>query len=203
VSSRSGHRRRNYQMSKRAQLIDDTRARIVAATVELHGTIGPAGTTVMGIAAKAGVTRATVYRHFPDEAALFDACSKHWLAQQTPSDPSLWANVPDPILRVKSALSDLYRFYKAGEPMLTRIYRDKESLPKLIQENLEAQDRNIRDILLAGFQVRGKERRQARAALGHSFAFSTWRSLCVEQALENEEAVDLMVQLIRGVPPET
>jgi len=84
VSSGSQQESRPYRMSKRAEQVAYTRLRIVEATVELHGTIGPAGTTVMGIAEQAGVTRATVYRHFPDEDALFRACSAHWRARQDP-----------------------------------------------------------------------------------------------------------------------
>ena len=66
MSSASGQGARPYRMRRRAETTDDTRRRIVEATVALHGTVGPAATTVLGIAERAGVTRATVYRHFPD-----------------------------------------------------------------------------------------------------------------------------------------
>src|SRR5262245_53973304 len=66
---------RRYTMQRRAEQVDQTRQRIIDATVQLHGTIGPAATTIAGIAEAAGVTRLTVYRHFPDEATLFEACS--------------------------------------------------------------------------------------------------------------------------------
>jgi len=46
--------------------------------VKLHGTVGPAKTTVSGIAREAGVQRATVYRHFADEEAIYEACSSHY-----------------------------------------------------------------------------------------------------------------------------
>ena len=54
-------------MRKRAEQVDQTHQRIVEAAVHLHGTVGPAATTIAGIAEQAGVTRLTVYRHFPDE----------------------------------------------------------------------------------------------------------------------------------------
>ena len=49
-------------MRKRADDIAETRQRIVEAAVRLHGTIGPAATTISGLAEEAGVTRLTVYR---------------------------------------------------------------------------------------------------------------------------------------------
>ena len=75
-----------YRKRRRAELEDETRLRITEATVDLHGTVGPARTTVSAIAERAGVQRATVYRHFPDERALFGACSAHWIAANPPPD---------------------------------------------------------------------------------------------------------------------
>ena len=69
--------------------------RIIDSTVRLHGTLGPAHTTIAGIARDAGVTRLTVYRHFPDDEAIFDACSAHWLAGQVVPDPVAWARIDD------------------------------------------------------------------------------------------------------------
>ena len=68
-------------MSVPTQLPPDpgkTRLTITEATVRLHGSVGPARTTIKAIAAEAGVQRATVYRHFPDLESLFMACSAHW-----------------------------------------------------------------------------------------------------------------------------
>ena len=72
------------------------RQRIVEATVELHQTVGMARTTISAIAEKAGVQRLTVYRHFPDERALFYACTEHWSAANLPPDPVSWSQIADP-----------------------------------------------------------------------------------------------------------
>ena len=69
-------RKRRYEKKARAAQEEATRARIVEAAIALHGTVGPARTTVSAIAENAGVRRATVYRHFPDERALFLGCSE-------------------------------------------------------------------------------------------------------------------------------
>ena len=82
---------RKYEKKRRAELEAETRRRITEAAVELHGTVGPARTSISAVAERAGVRRSTVYRHFPDEAALFDACSSHWAAANPVPDMAAWA----------------------------------------------------------------------------------------------------------------
>ena len=57
---------RKYELRRRAERQEETRRRIVQATVELHEAVGPSKTTISAIAERAGVDRSTVYRHFPD-----------------------------------------------------------------------------------------------------------------------------------------
>jgi AcrR family transcriptional regulator len=186
---------RPYRMRRRAERLDDTRRRIVEATVELHGTVGPSGTTFLGVAERAGVTRATVYRHFPDEEALFAACSAHWLAQQVAPNPSAWAAVPDPVDRLRAALTDLYRFYRAGAPMLMRIFRDLDFLPDRHRRGLLARDEQARELLLAAYPQRRRRNPRLRAAIGHAVTFSTWHSLCIDNGIPNDDAVAMMLTL--------
>src|SRR3954454_19384323 len=87
---------RKYELKERARRQDETRRRITEATVELHRTVGAARTTISAIAEKAGVERLTVYRHFPDEGSLFDACSAHWIEANPLPDPAAWAAIADP-----------------------------------------------------------------------------------------------------------
>ena len=86
---------RKYELKERAEHVADTRRRIVEATVALHEQVGPARTTVSAIADRAGVQRLTVYRHFPDERTLFEACSGHWSSQNPLPDPRAWAEIDD------------------------------------------------------------------------------------------------------------
>jgi len=187
---------RDYQMRKRADDIAETRHRIVEAAVRLHGTIGPAATTISGLAEEAGVTRLTVYRHFSDDGALFAACSQHWASAQVLPDPKAWARLGDPEERLRAGLSDLYRFYRDGEPMLTNVRRDRAALPREVQERTAATDTSYRDTLLRPFRVRGARRRQLRAVLGHATSFWTWRSLCLEHGLSDREATEAMTALV-------
>ncbi len=120
----STNSRRPYRKRRRAELEEETRRRITEAAVELHGTLGPARTTVSAIAERAGVQRATVYRHFPDERSLFDACSSHWNAANPRPDLARWAADEDPDARLRVALSELYGWYDRTEYMLDTVTRD-------------------------------------------------------------------------------
>jgi AcrR family transcriptional regulator len=69
--------------------------------MQLHEEIGPRATTISAIADRAGVQRLTVYRHFPDETAVFQACTAHWLSLNPPPDPADWAGITDPRNRLR------------------------------------------------------------------------------------------------------
>lgn len=190
-------------MRKRADDVAETRRRIVEATVELHGSAGPAATTIAAVAEKAGVTRLTVYRHFPDTDALFTACTEHWMAAQDLPDPDAWARIADPLDRVRAALADLYRFYAAGEPMLARVYRDWDALPAPPRDALTRFDARHRDVLLAAFPARDGADRRLPAALAHAVRFPTWRSLCRDEGLAGGAAIGLLTAMIAAAaePP--
>jgi AcrR family transcriptional regulator len=188
-------------MRRRAEQVDQTRQRIVEATVELHGSVGPAATTVAAIAEAAGVTRLTVYRHFPDEAALFGACSAHWISRQQLPDPGAWSGIADPAARLRAGLTDLYRFYRSGAGMLAHIYRDLAALPETHQQALRDRDTLFGDVLTAPFRGAGDEHRLLRAAVGHAISFWTWRSLCLDHGLTDTEAVDAMTGMILAITP--
>jgi AcrR family transcriptional regulator len=149
----------------------------------------------------AGVTRLTVYRHFPDDAALFAACSAHWISRQQLPDPGAWSQIGDPVARLRAGLADLYRFFRAGAGMLTCIYRDFAALPGGHQQALRDQDTLFRDVLTAPFGSAGDEYRRLRAVTGHAISFWTWRSLCLDQGLTDTEAIDAMTGMVLAITP--
>jgi AcrR family transcriptional regulator len=187
---------RPYTKTRRAELEQQTRERITEAAVELHGSLGPARTTIRAIAQRADVQRATVYRHFPDEEALFAACSAHWRAQNEPPDLAAWAAIPDPAARLAVALSELYGWYARTRRMLELLIRDRPLVPAMqSQFRLPGYLEAAADVLLAGRPERGAARRRARAALGHAVAFETWLSLVRQQGLTSAEAIRLMERM--------
>lgn len=188
-------KQRTYRKAKRAEDEERTRARIVDAAEALHGSVGPASTTISAIAERAGVTRATVYRHFPDDEALFLACSGQWLSRQVLPDPDSWG-FDDPFAVLQAGLTDIYRYYRAGEPMLTSVTRDADAVPAPVREARFAAEAAWRQRLTRGLP--GRRRKTVQAAVAHALSFGTWRSLCVEQGLSNASAVQLMVGMVES-----
>jgi AcrR family transcriptional regulator len=192
--------KRPYRMKRRAELEELTRLRITESAVELHEELGPARTSIAAIAERASVRRSTVYRHFPNEDALFDACSSHWRAANPSPDPTAWAAIEDPAVRTNSALRDLYAFYGRTHGMYSSLIRDEPLVPT-VQRRLRDFYRyldTIEDVLMAGRGLRGRGARYTRSAIGHALAFSTWRSLTREQGLGNTDAVALMCTLVEN-----
>ena len=151
------------------------------------------------VAEHASVRRSTLYRHFPDEASLFVACSGHWASQHPLPDLADWAKLRDPDQRLRVALSELYAFYDGAEPMLANLLRDLDLVAAvraqfaMFLEYMQA----AHDILMNGRRGRSRRTREANVAIGHAIAFTTWRSLVREQGCTVDEAVDLMCRLAR------
>jgi AcrR family transcriptional regulator len=192
--------KRPYRMTRRAELEDATRLRITESTMALHEELGPARTSISAVAERAGVRRSTVYRHFPDEEALFAACSAHWRAANPPPDPRAWAAIEDPAARTRAALLELYAFYGRTQGMYAALLRDAPLLPVLdrLLGDFRAYLRGVQDALAAGRGLRGRAARSVRAALGHAVSFPTWQSLTQEQGLSDDDAVALMCLLVEG-----
>ena len=196
---------RTYELKRRAERQEETRRRIVEAAVELHTTLGPSRTTVKAIAERAGVTRPTVYAHFPDDRSLLQACSGHVREEVPPPDPSAWRAVSDPGERLERALRDLYRYYERLEPLLENVQRDAAAMPLVAEMNayriryLE----QIRDGLLEAWPPLGRARARLRRAIGHSLEFRTWQSLVRRQGCPTNEAVQLMLAFVRTAASST
>jgi AcrR family transcriptional regulator len=190
--------KRPYRMKRRAELEQATRRRVIESLVELHGTVGPARTSISLIARRAGVRRSTVYRHFPDERALLTACSSHWLAAHPLPNVKPWAAIADPSMRLRAALNELYAYYSQNERMLTNLLRDEVTMPILrrLLGGYRSYLAHARDTLVRAVDGTGAARRHVRAAIGHALAFHTWRSLVREQGVDETQAVDLMCRLI-------
>jgi AcrR family transcriptional regulator len=189
--------KRPYRMKRRAELEEMTRRRITESAVALHGTLGPARTSISALAEHAGVRRSTVYRHFPDEAALFAACTAHWMADHPVPDIGAWAAIEDPDARLRAALDALYPYYRRTARMLENLIRD-ETVSELVRENFAGYRQYLaaaRDALVRGRRSRGRARTRERAAIGHALAFATWRSLALDEGLDDAQAAELMARL--------
>jgi AcrR family transcriptional regulator len=179
--------KRKYELKRRAERLEQTRNRIVEATVGLHTSVGPARTTISAIAQRAGVQRHTVYAHFRDERELFDACSSHWAALHPfPADLAA-ADGVESEEQLRAALSAVYGWYETVGADLEIFARDAkihDTTATLVREHLSE----------------GWPRRKAvRAAIGHALELETWHSLVRRQGLTRKQAVDAMIRFVASV----
>ncbi len=190
---------RKYELKKRAESMDDTRRRITEAAVDLHGSIGPARTTVTAVAERAGVQRHTVYRHFPTEDDILAACSGLFESRHPWPDVEQWRKVSDPRERLAGGLDELYRYYEQTGHMWTNVLRDMEAMDGVatvspLQDQLDAWE----GVLASGWPAGGGRRRILSAAVRHAIDFATWRSLVERGGLSRAQAVRLMSALVEN-----
>jgi AcrR family transcriptional regulator len=200
ASETENARSRTYRKRVRAEQEEATRERITEAAVRLHGSIGPARTTVSGVAQEAGVQRATVYRHFPDEASLFAACSAHYWSSHPLPDVESWKAIRDHGERLRKGLAEFYAFYEQNEAMLEKTGQDSHLVPAMAGPRAAffAFLDHAKSILMTGRSERGAARKRTAAALGHALLFPTWQSLRRLQGLSNAEAVAVVVAMVEG-----
>src|SRR6185436_14217691 len=117
---------RTYTLKKRAEQQAETRRRIVEAAVELHGSLGPARTSLSMVAERAGVQRNTLYAHFPDERALLMACSAMAVERSPPPEAGRWRELADRGTRLRAGLAAVYGWYGANAQLLGCVLRDVE-----------------------------------------------------------------------------
>ena len=192
---------RKYQLKRRAERQEETRRRIALAAMALHESVGPAQTTISAIAERAGVQRLTVYRHFPDEASLFRACSERYFTAHPLPDPGGWAGIEDPVERLETALRQLYAYYRSTEAMTLNVLRDLPAKPELAESvgAMEQALAGMRRMLCVGWDAPDGMRAVLEGAVGHALDFSTWYSLARRQGMADAGAVRLMVTMVTCV----
>ena len=187
---------RTYTLKRRADQQADTRRRIVEAAVDLHGTVGPAKTTISMLADKAGVQRHTVYAHFPDERSLLMACSGHVFERDPLPNAEPWRDIDDRGERLKAGLASIYDWYARNADLLACVMRDAESHPM----TREISELRFGPPLAAYLDVLGAglaERQNAMLQL--ALSFFTWRTLVRDNGLGQGAAVEAMTAAILAV----
>ena len=188
-------KKRTYTLKRRAEQRAQTRQRIVEATVALHGSVGPAATTVSMVAERAGVQRHTFYAHFPDERSLSLACSG-FVAERDPlPDAEPWRAIAEPSERLRTGLTAVYAWYARNAALAACVLRDAEHhalTQEIVALRFGPPMAAWRAVLRPGLNVR------QRALLELALSFFTWRSLTQEGRLMQGAAVDAMLRAIEG-----
>lgn len=127
--------RRNYRMKERAKTRDETRERIVSATMLLHDEQGVAATSFVDVAKRAGLGAATVYRHFPTLGSLIAACGAHvWKEMDPPvpeQAPATFKGIDEREDRLQRLVDELDEFYRRGALRLAVASADRHRIPEL------------------------------------------------------------------------
>jgi AcrR family transcriptional regulator len=193
---------RKYELKARAESQERTRQRIAKAAAELHGTVGPAQTTVAEIARRAGVSRLTVYKHFPDNASLYPACSAHYAREHPLPDFGEALAAEDPVDRVRSLLRIVYGgLYRERRDMLRNLHRDRRldrALDEFMQSNADLAIASLADALVAGFGPEGDGAVRLRSLTGVALDFWTWDCL-TRDGMDDEAAAELMTEAIAAL----
>ena len=184
---------RSYTLKRRAQSQAETRLRIVEAAVKLHGTVGPAHTSISMVAQEAGVQRHTFYAHFPDERSLLMACSGLSVERDPMPDAAPWRGIADRHERLGVGLGAIYTWYERNAGLLSCVLRDMEhhALVKEVSE-LRYGPFFAAYHQVLGAKLNGKQRAMLQLALN----FFTWRSLTQGSGLSRAAAVAAMVAAI-------
>jgi len=186
---------RTYTLKRRAEQQAETRRRIVEAAVELHGTVGPAQTTVSMVAARAGVQRHTFYAHFPDERSLLMACSGLSFERDPLPDATPWRSIEDRHERLRTGLTAIYGWYERNAELAACVLRDVE-VHALVREISELR---YGPYFAAYHEALGvKLNAKQRAMLGVALSFFTWRTLAHAGGLKRGTAASVMVQAIES-----
>ena len=188
-------KKRTYTLRRRAEQQAETRQRIVEAAVALHGSVGPAATTVSMVAERAGVQRHTFYAHFPDERSLSLACTGLVAERDPLPDAEPWRALADANERLRVGLAEIYGWYARNAALAACVLRDAEHhvpTQEIVALRFGPPMAAWRAVLGAGLNAR------RRALLELALGFFTWRTLTREGGLKQGAAVDAMVRAIEG-----
>ena len=126
---------RQYTMGARAEAAARTRAAIVLAARQLHAERGLVATSWDDIADRAGVSKATVYRHFASLAELVPACAQTVFDLIQPLTPeqaaSTFASMERAADRFEHVVRSSAHCYQAGADWLHAAHRERDFVPEL------------------------------------------------------------------------
>lgn len=192
---------RPYRKRLRAEQEAETRRRIAESAMILHGTLGPARTSISAVAEHAGVRRATVYRHYPDDEALFAACSSLWAERNPMPDLAPLAAIAEPDARREAGFAALYGFYRANAAMIANVLRDAPAVPAMAKAaaGFQARMEALSTLLAPDLPAAPEPRRRMAAALALAVSFPGWEAMTGGEAgLDDAEAAALARDIVRA-----
>ncbi|MDQ2942111.1 MAG: TetR/AcrR family transcriptional regulator [Candidatus Dormibacteraeota bacterium] len=197
ASRQIGHSQaRRYRMGERAVGFHQTRDRIVNAAARLHGLTGVRETSWEAIGKRAGVSTATVYRHFPTLDSLIPACAQAAFAAgaQLPTTAQLaglFSGLATSSERLKRVITESCRCYERGEAWLDAARREAGNVRPLA-DAVRTQERALDALISAA--VGPQTARHHKGALKALCDFPFWKSL-VDAGVPRSEAPAIIADL--------
>ena len=186
---------RKYELKARAEAQRETRERIARCAAELHEEIGVARTTVAEIARRAGVTRLTVYNHFPNLDALLPACAEHYESRHPRPVFDTALSRPQAEDRVSASLELLYRWYRETESLHSKAFTDRAAVPELDRLLADGVDLMQQELVRGIEETLDTPNDDQRVMLRLAVDFWTWYRLS-RQGLDDVQASDLMARVV-------
>jgi AcrR family transcriptional regulator len=183
---------RRYTLGKRADTKADTRARIVAAAVDIYRDRGMAAASNLAIARAADVAPATIRNHFPDPAQLASAVFDEVLEELRPPGPEVFEGIEGIADRIRGLAAELADFYERSEPWW-RAYQREPALIEAWSSGVDRYYRDVDDLMRASLGPLADDQ-QALAVVAAVIGPPTFFALRA-RGLSSEQAVDLGAEL--------
>jgi AcrR family transcriptional regulator len=187
---------RKYTMDKRRAAVEETRQRILEATLTLHSEKGIFGTSWQDIAERADVSVGTVYKHFPSLDELVPACGELMYGITRPPSledaPQIFAGAGTLEERLERLISELFDFYERGASYIETDFQERQ-LPA-VQEWEAYWRATIEGLTREALSPVRPDERTARAA-STLIDFSVFKSFS-ERDIPKEEATTIMNEVL-------
>jgi AcrR family transcriptional regulator len=188
---------RSYRMKARRRGVEQTRERIVAAALDLQAERGAVATSWEEIGRRAGVSTATVYRHFASLEELVPACARSIFdaigivsADQV---ESVYAGATTPWQKLERYIRGTCDCYARGDGWLHAARREAELVPAL-GDAVGAQQASNEVFVRTALEGRALPP-QATSVITALTDFPFWRSL-THGGLSHQQAVEVICGLV-------
>ena len=189
--------RRTYTMTARARSVEQTRARILAATVDLHSEVLAADISLDLVAERAGVSVQTVLRHFGTRNGLEEAAIEHARGEVA-------AERRTPVGDVAAAVRVLVDHYEErGDGVLLLLAQEASSeLARRITEGGRRFHREWVAEVFAPYVARAADPDELVDLLVVATDVYAWKLLRRDRAASRRQAEDRITRLVGSVLAE-
>lgn len=176
---------RTYNSRLRQEQAEATRERILQAVADISDADGLDAVTNRAVAARAGVTEITVYRHFPNRAALMQEL---WAFQNRRA--AVTVGLPERASDIIDKIAPLFETFEAQPGYVSSTLRTDEG--RKVRESLNGprQEAFLGALAEVAGELSEPEQRKAAAILQLLYSAYSWISLREQWDLKGQPAAD-------------